>query len=274
MGFIKEEEFIALLESFKKVEGRDWSVLFGIFEKCVKPMVYNWYIMLDDHLKNPSREAEDFFLDVTMETLYKVEGSLKSHEGQKISARAAQLHGWLETVTRNALNDEKKRLIKEYEYNELLKKIYNEGVPCFNSEEADETYRTLRESFRVVINSRKDIHKILYWLNLAIFTLATVNSRAMVKKHITPILSDMTLAQMYETVQIASKKIGWMRLTQDDMDKIEEALAQPYKDSITLGMAILSDFYGNRSATAATSDWVNKIDKMIERSMGDGSFRI
>lgn len=267
MGFISETEFTALLESFKQVEGRDWSVLFDILEKCVEPMVHSWYIGLDNELRGIARPEDDYLLDVKVKLMYKVEGSLKSHEGQEISARAAQLHGWLEWVTRNALRDEFKSLRRDFALIEKMKETQPVIAESYDYEEVEETQRKLNICFRLVINSRRDIHKILFWLNLSIHTLITANGRSAVKKHITPILSEMPLMKMYETVQLASKRLNWMKLTQADIERIENSLEQPYKDGLTYGDAVLSDFYGNRDATAATSDWVNKIDEMIGRDI-------
>lgn len=267
MGFITEMDFTALLESFKRVEGRDWSAFFTIFDKCVSPMIVSWYIGLDDELRGIAKTEEDYISDVRIKLMGTIESSLLKHEGQDLSARAAQLHEWLKTATKNELRDEYKILVRDWNLIKKMEETQPVSECAYDYEGMDEHRELLNASFRLVINSRSDIHKILFWLNLSLHTLATINDRSTVKKHITPILSDMPLIKMYETVQAASKKLGWMQLTDEDIEKIESALARPHSDGTPLAHMTLSEFYGNRSATAATSDWVNKIDEMIGRNI-------
>ena len=142
-----------------------------------------------------------------------------------------------------------------------------EQVPD-DSDDDGESYQhdTLAEAFKIVIDSDAKIYKILTWLAQSLFIIEYDVTKIQSNDIIIKAFGEKSLFEMKDILLGYAEKIEWIVITPDQIEKIDRALNAEFKNKL-IGEIKYKDFFMKKGGKASISDWVNRMNRLIESRM-------
>lgn len=124
----------------------------------------------------------------------------------------------------------------------------------------------IRESFRIVLDSKSGLHIVLTWLSVSLFMVGCNMSKIESTHLLSEKFSEITLFEMFNIVVNLSSKLKWLALDDEEFDRQREKLEVIHKKTgIKTGDMKYSDFYMAKGPEMSISDWINKINNQIRK---------
>ena len=142
-----------------------------------------------------------------------------------------------------------------------------EKIPDESGDGGDEYRRErLAEAFNIVLESDAGVYKVLTWLAQSLFIIELDITKIRSNDAIISAFSEKTLFEMRDTVLEFAKKVDWITVSDEQIKRINKALNAAAGDKRT-GDIKYKDFFMKKGGKATISDWVNRMNKMIESRM-------
>lgn len=263
MRFTREEFDIMVNELLYK-EPISFDMLCVIAEKVVRPTVVNW-CKAEEALRG--RGYEDDIMQEVHLRLIKTTVSYfllrKGIEGE-YNDDPEGFEDWMFLVAKNIKRDFAGRIRnRDFNTDEIT-----DDIPS-GEDVAEEYEERLKEAFTIVISSDVGIYKILTWLAQFIFILEYNVTKIKSNELIIKAFEDKTLYDMYDMLLSASNKISWMVVTDEQNEKILDALRKKCDGGVLYGETRYKDFFmkhnGEVSGKKSISDWMNRMNGMVKR---------
>lgn len=133
----------------------------------------------------------------------------------------------------------------------------------------------LKEAFSIVLSLDIGIYKILTWVAQMVFILDLDITKIKSNELIITAFENKTLDEMYEMILIASARIPWLVITDEQNEKILKSLRKKQDDGVLYGETKYRVFFmkkdGEVAGKKSISDWVNRINHMIRQKAKSGS---
>ena len=135
---------------------------------------------------------------------------------------------------------------------------------------------TLEECFKAAVYSDSAIYIIIIWLLRAVLLAEAVNLPGLTHiddpgkaaDYIVSFFSEKTLGEIYAVLVVSSKSLPWMDFEGAEGERMDGLLSAPF-DGVPIGERKLCEFYMKKGDKATISDWVNRMNVRIRRSLGD-----
>ncbi len=121
----------------------------------------------------------------------------------------------------------------------------------------------LAEAFDIVLDSDCKIYKVLTWLAMSLFIIKYDIKRSESSAIVVTAFSDKTLFDMRDVLLKMVQRIDWITINKQQLDKINTALNAEYR-GYKIGQFRYSDFFMKKGGKASISDWVNRMNRLIE----------
>ncbi len=175
---------------------------------------------------------------------------------------------WMFKVAENIKNDTAKSLRNRDFKTRGFEDGEEEQIPEAQSDDEYEIYRRekLAEAFQIVLDSDARVYKVLTLLAQSLFILEYDITRIQSNYAIISAFSEKSLFEMRDIVLKFACKIQWIVITPKQIDKINRALNAEL-NNIRIGEIKYKDFFMKKGGKASISDWINRMDKLIESRM-------
>lgn len=142
-------------------------------------------------------------------------------------------------------------------------------LPDDSWDEEEILYRRerLSKAFELVLNSDARVYKVLTWLAQSLFIIQYDITKIESNGEIIKVFSEKTLFEMQDIVFQFAHYVPWLTISQAQIDKIDRALNTAFRDNKLVGEIKYKDFFMKKGGKASISDWVNRMNCMIERLM-------
>ena len=178
---------------------------------------------------------------------------------------------WMVKVAHNCKRDYVNKLRREEYRTDPDGLTENLAVRQESPEERQERMQLLRESFDVVLAADIAVYKVLTWLAQVIFIVDQDMAHHKANALIVAYFEKKTLSEMYNLILVASKRVEWMYISPQQHARITAALQKPTKDGATYGEMPYGEFFqkyrGERAGKKSVSDWIHRINDIIEREL-------
>lgn len=189
--------------------------------------------------------------------------------GEFINRDPDDFQSWMFKVAQNIKRDTANALrrqnfnIRSFEDDEI------DQIPDFLEDEGEILYRQekLAKAFELVLNSDAKIYKVLTWLAQSLFIIQHDITKIESTGEIIKEFSEKSLFEMRDIIFRSAYYIPWLTISQAQMDKIDRALNTVFREDKLTGEIQYKDFFMNKGGKASISDWVNRMNRMIERLM-------
>ncbi len=136
----------------------------------------------------------------------------------------------------------------------------------------DDTRETLSQGYNIVIGLNIRVYKILTWIAHSYFIVALDVTGIQANELILRVFRHRTLREMWGMLYHLSTKISWMKTTDEQKEKIEKSLSVPYDDTHEYGEKLYKAFFMKKGEKATLSDWINRVNNMARKVIGNGAF--
>lgn len=264
-----DEEFEIMISELTDEAHSSYVMLCTIAERVLKSKVRYW-CATDSVLRGRGME-DDIMQDVFMRLIKTVNNGflIREDHNWEINRDPDGFKKWIVEVARNIKKDTADAL-RSGDYRARGFEDGEEGLIPDSQYDDDEEKslqrERLAESFRIVFDSDKKVYIVLTWLAQSLFMLEYDISKIKSTDFMVKTLSDKTLFEMRDIVLKFAKKIEWINISSEQLDRMNKALHSLYKDEM-YGNCKYKDFYMKQGGKKSISDWVNRVNRMIERLM-------
>lgn len=267
-----DDEFNSMVMDITAQENPDFSALFEIADKQLKPYIRN-------KCKNNSSSGiknaeEDVMQEIRIKLLKNcVTGFFLHDRSGHINNDPTDFCKWIYTVANNVFLDYAKKINTE----EANVRLFGEGEIETIADDLDpdgfleEKQEKLKEAFAIVLGSDASVYKSLTWLAQGIIVLKANVTRIQSNRLIVKKFSEKTLYEMRDTIVDAAEDIPWLALSKEQLERINEALNRKHESGKRYGEIPYKAFFMKKGAKSSISDWVNRMDAMIVGRMKNGS---
>lgn len=130
---------------------------------------------------------------------------------------------------------------------------------------SDEEIEKLNRAFRIVIGHRSKVHIILTWLAMMLLIAAHGVSKIKATDMLTRVFDSMTLDAMLNLILRYEAAIPWLRQDESSLASLKGRLDKSDKKGVRLGDKVYHDFYMKKGAKASVSDWVYRMNQIVEK---------
>ncbi len=177
-------------------------------------------------------------------------------------------HSWMYKVALNTKRDFANRV-----RNDDLNNDYFDDISVIDwmpdTENADPSLDKLCNSVKIVLNLDGAVYKSLTWLIFFVLMLQRGVTKIQSVEALEKEMGPRSLNDMFSLFRRSVDKIPWLKLDDLQTAKIQAALDKPYKDGISFGDAAYSSFFMKKGGKKSISDWLNRINGIIRRSLED-----
>lgn len=135
----------------------------------------------------------------------------------------------------------------------------------------EEYTENLKKAFSIVLEADVSVYKVLTWFAQFVFILENDITKIKSTELIVKVFEDKTLYEMYDMLLIASKRIHWINISEQQNEKILNALRKNYDETVTYGETKYKSFFmknkGEVAGKKSISDWMNRMSGMIKKKM-------
>ena len=127
----------------------------------------------------------------------------------------------------------------------------------------------LNRAFGIVLDSDKKAYIVLTWLVQSLHILDYDCSKIWSTRKMEEELGKKTLFEMRDMALELSGRLPWLEMSESRLKKLDRSL-EAESDGVRLGDRKYSEFFMEKGVRKSISDWVNRVNAMIEKIMGDG----
>lgn len=264
-------EFDTMVDELLYKEEISFDTLCLIAEKTLRPSVINWCkneeclcgrgfdddIMQEIHLRLMKTTIDYFLLRDGIEGDYN-----DDPEG---------FEDWIFRVAENLKRDFANRIRNRDFKSENIDSAVEETVSDDHEDIREEYIERLKDAFRIVLSSDVGLYKILTWIAQFVFILNNNVTKIKSNELIIAAFENKTLNDMYDMILTASEKIPWIEVSEEQNEKILIALRKIRDNGVSYGDTKYKDFFmkhnGEASGKKSISDWVNRMNDMVRRTV-------
>lgn len=134
---------------------------------------------------------------------------------------------------------------------------------------SDEEIAKLNQAFRTVIGHLSKVHIILTWLATMLLIAVRGYSKIDATDDLVRLFDSMTLDAMLNLILRFATAIPWLRLEESGLASLKERLNKTDKSGVRIGDKTYHDFYMKKGAKASVSDWVYRMNQIVEKEEGN-----
>lgn len=274
MRFTKEE-FDIMVDELLHQDAVRFDMLCQIAEKTLMPAVKRW--CMDEPCLRGRNYENDIMQDIHIRLMKTVIGSFLLREDVigPYNNDPEGFEDWLFTVAVNLKRDFANAVRGRDFKTDDLDEHQNLPAPENGVEAELERIDKLKQALSTVLSANVGVYKVLTWLAQFIFVLDMGVTKIQSNEMIVEAFGDKTLYQMYDMILRASRQISWLEITDEQHDRIVTALGKQWDAQHTYGETEYKAFFmkhnGEISGKKSISDWVNRLNTMIQRKTGGES---
>lgn len=258
-----DQEFEIMIFEMSDDTHPAFDALCAIAEKILRPKVRYW-CRSDPVLYG--RGMED---DIMQEILIRLIKTIVTHFLKRngvVNRNPEEFQKWITTVAKNVQID----MAKALRNRDARVRGFVEGeqiaAPSAPDGEEDSRRETLAEAFRIVLDSDAAVYKILTWLAQSIFIIEYNVTKIRSNELIIAAFGERSLFEMRDMVLDAADNVEWISITDAQKARMDQALNMKWAGK-AIGEIPYQEFFMKKGGKASISDWVNRMNKMIERQM-------
>lgn len=267
------EEFNIMLRELFESESQCFDMLCRIAEKTLVSRVRSKCNASGVLLKN---EYKDVMQEIYCKLIKKSVNSFFLRNGVNGGTNddPTEFQKWMFTVADNLTIDYIKKAKKHIDIRQPFEEdeegnIFIDITVPGNVD--DDVSETLAHGFNIAIGLNIRVYKILTWIAHSYFIVALDVTRIEANGLILRMFKHRSLCQMWGMLHHLSKKISWMKTTKEQEQKIEKALSAPYDDTHEYGEMQYQTFFMKKGEKETISDWINRVNSMIRKVIGNGA---
>lgn len=262
------DEFYIMVDELLNRDPVSFDMLCVIAEKTLRPTVINW-CKAEDCLCGRGYE-DDIMQEIYLRLMKTVVDYFLLRDGldTPYNDNPEGFEDWMFSVAMNLKRDFANK-VRSRDFKTV--DIDNPDVidiPVYD-DYGEERIQCLKQAFDIVLSSDTGVYKILTWLAHFVFMLHFNVTKIKSNELIISAFENKTLNEMYDMILEASEKIPWISVTLDQNQKIRDALRKKRDGEVTYGETKYKAFFmkhnGEVSGKKSISDWMNRINGMIQR---------
>lgn len=269
MRSFSNEEFNMMISELIDEKHSSYDLLCSIADRTLRPTVKHWCAM------EPALSGRNFEDDIMQDIFCRLIKTCvtfflkKDNCGKFVNRDPDDFKSWMFKVAENIKRDTANTLrrrnfnVRGFEDGEV------EQLPDCTEDEETILYRQekLARAFELVLNSDAKIYKVLTWLAQSLFIIQYDISKIESNHEIIKEFSEKSLFEMRDIIFQVAHYVPWLSISQSQIDKINCALNTVFRDNKPIGEMRYKDFFMKKGGKATISDWVNRMNNMIERLM-------
>lgn len=266
MPMITEQEFHTMVEELLHREEASFASLCAIAERELKSSIRRW-CATDDTLRGRNCE-EDIMQEIHLRLIKTtVSHFLLRDEDGTVNMDPGGFRAWMFQVAKNITRDHAQRLRRV--------RANTTGLTEIEDQESDpegsklERMEDLTRAFEIVLDADVQVYKVLTWLAQGLFIVELGITKIESNGMIVETFGEKTLFEMRDMLLAAAKALPWLQIRPAQLQRINEALQEPYDDVRCYGQVAYQEFFMKKGGKATISDWVNRMNGMIKRVMDD-----
>ena len=186
-----------------------------------------------------------------------------------------KFQAWLFTVAKNLIIDYVRSTTRKAAALTDAESTPEAGEWDEPSYEYNDHVERLKQALAIVLSADVNIYKVLTWLAQFVFMLQYGTTRIKTNDKIIDTFTSKNLFEMYEIILQAAEIIPWLTITQEQHQRILDALNQPWHDGRPYGVIPYGEFYmcknGEQDGKKSISDWTNRINSIIKKKLSRNS---
>lgn len=268
------EEFEQMIAELTNPSGASFQTLCLIADKTLRQTVQHWCA------NDPVLSGKDMVNDIMQEIFCRLIKTCVTHfllrndcNGQ-INRDPVGFQKWMFTVARNIKKDVSNHSRRDDYNTTSLGKCTD--VSTLDSvaalDERKQHIMVLKEAFSIVLNSDVRVYKVLTWLAQCLYIIQFDYSKIESNDKLIEDFSEKTLFEMRDILFEWAKKTEWMHISSEQKNKIDQMLNMPFQKETHIGDIKYKDFFMKKGGKASISDWVNRMNNLIESRIKHGAF--
>lgn len=274
MMFTKEE-FNTMVAQLLDKECVSFDMLCSIAEKTLRPTVVYWCAS-DEALRGQKFE-DDIMQEIQIRLIKTCKSSFLLRNGINgpINNDPDGFKSWIFKVALNIKRD----------FSSMIRKIngisrgFEEGEENSITDNggdlakiSEANVELLSEAFSVVIDSDSNVYKTLTWIAQFLFMIEFDITKIQSNDLIIKTFEDKNLKEMYQIIIESSKKIPWLTFSEEQKKKIDYQLSKTWGDNQTISDVKYKEFFMKKGGKATISDWINRMNNLVKRGIGNETF--
>lgn len=263
-----DEEFEIMISEMTDEKNPSFHMLCAIADKTLRSKVKFW-CATDSVLRGRGMEddiMQDIFIRLIQMTV--THFLIREDSNGEVNRNPEEFKSWIYKVAER---------IKIDAANALRNKDYKargfadgeeEQIPNESDDEDERSFQqdTLAEAFKIILESDARIYKILTWLAQSLFIIGFDVTKIQSNDAIITAFSEKTLFQMKDILLGFADKIDWIVIAPKQIEQIDRALNAEFNNK-RIGEIKYKDFFMKKGGKASISDWVNRMNRLIESRM-------
>lgn len=272
MSGISGEEFNIMIEQLLDENEVKFDMLSSIADRTLRPTVVHW--CANDPSLCGKQLEEDIMQEIHIRLIKTCKSSFLLRNGVdgEVNNNPDGFKSWLFKVAlnikRDFANSARIHSFKEREFADWEEENISDDTLDL-SENLEEKYELLKVAFDIVLSSDSQIYKVLTWIAQFLFILNFNVTKIQSNRMIVESFAAKTLCEMYQMLQESSKTIPWITITEKQHEKIKGQLSKPGTDGRRFGQMKYNEFFMKKGGKASISDWVNRMNNLVKRVIGD-----
>ncbi len=270
---ITTEEFDLMVRQLLYDQEPSFDALCSLAEKNLRSSVKRW-CYADSCLQGRGYE-DDIMQEIQLRLMKNVVTRFLLRDGVSgpVNWDPQGFRSWMFRVASNCTKDFSERIRREDMKGggTLPEEVQDPNRHDLLTEEQEARVALLHRALDTVLEADVSVYKTLTWLAQFIFMLELPVTKIQSNGMIVDTFSQKTLGQMYDMLLSASVRIPWLVLTQNQQQRITQALQEPWCDGLCYGQATYEQFFMKKGGKKSISDWINRMNNIVRRAAEDGS---
>ena len=268
MRLFTDEEFEMMISEMTNDDHPTYNMLCTIAEKTLRPKIKYW-CTVDSVLCG--RGMEDDIMQEVFIRLIKTTVThflMKEDHNGESNRNPDKFKSWMFKVAENIKRD----IANSLRIRELKTRLLEseEKVQLFENEKYYDVetydYEILAEAFKIVLESDVMVYKVLTWLAQSLFIIQFDVTKIQSNEVIISSFGEKSLFEMRDILFDFAKKIEWVIISPVQKERISRALNAELNGK-TIGEIKYKDFFMKKGGKASISDWVNRMNRLVESRM-------
>ena len=263
-----DQEYETMIAELTDTTSSSFDMLCAIAQKTLKTKITHWCVA-DSRLRGRGME-EDIMNDVLIRLIKTTltHFLIRKDRNGEVNRNPDEFRKWMLTVAWNIKCDAADDLGKQKEQTRGFAEGEEERIPDPSYCDDALTYQRERvaAAFTIVLDSDVCVYKILTWLAQSLFIIEYDITKKQSNDVIISEFSEKTLFEMRDILFGCAEKIEWITITLEQRDRIERALNAESRGK-RIGEFQYKEIFMKKGGKASISDWVNRMNGLIERQM-------
>lgn len=245
-----------------------FDMLCQIAEKTLKPSVVYW---CNTEICLRGRKYENDIMQEIYLRLIKTTVDYFLLRNGTINDDPEGFEDWMFRVAENLKRDFIKKVRNDDFKTEKIEVLDYKKDYMESNDDSEEYTEKLINAVSIVLSADVSVYKVLTWFAQFIFIMDSNVTKIESTELIIKMFENKTLYEMYDMLLIASKRIPWIIITEQQNKKILTALRKNCDETVTYGETKYKSFFMKHNGEAvgkkSVSDWVNRMNSMIKRKI-------